>query len=170
MNHCADGHTKKEREKIMLGKPKYGWCNIMVGQNKLGCASYLIDVPTYLLDVFNQYLSEENNLNFTVEFDAEGYFFGIIEFNETLYSIRDDTLDGNPVLQEISPTLLGLEVFDRAEVIKKLAYELIVDIETNLEDWVYWENDEESMETNESDNRRRMLQSKINELKEKIHG
>lgn len=170
MNHCADGHTKKEREKIMLGKPKYGWCNIMVGQNKLGCASYLIDVPTYLLDVFNQYLSEENHLNFTVEFDAEGYFFGIIEFNETLYSIRDDTLDGNPVLQEISPTLLGLEVFDRAEVIKKLAYELIVDIETNLEDWVYWENDEESMETNESDNRRRMLQSKINELKEKIHG
>ncbi|RHB42077.1 hypothetical protein DW886_16100 [Enterocloster aldenensis] len=154
----------------MLGKPKYGWCNIMVGQNKLGCASYLIDVPTYLLDVFNQYLSEENHLNFTVEFDAEGYFFGIIEFNETLYSIRDDTLDGNPVLQEISPTLLGLEVFDRAEVIKKLAYELIVDIETNLEDWVYWENDEESMETNESDNRRRMLQSKINELKEKIHG
>lgn len=170
MNHCADGHTKKEREKIMLDKPKYGWCNIMVGQNKLGCASYLIDVPTYLLDVFNQYLSEENHLNFTVEFDAEGYFFGIIEFNETLYSIRDDTLDGNPVLQEISPTLLGLEVFDRAEVIKKLAYELIVDIETNLEDWVYWENDEESMETNESDNRRRMLQSKINELKEKIHG
>lgn len=170
MNHCADGHTKKEREKIMLGKPKYGWCNIMVGQNKLGCASYLIDVPTYLLDVFNQYLSEENLLNFTVEFDAEGYFFGIIEFNETLYSIRDDTLDGNPVLQEISPTLLGLEVFDRAEIIKKLAYELIVDIETNLEDWVYWENDEESMETNESDNRRRMLQSKINELKEKIHG
>lgn len=154
----------------MLGKPKYGWCNIMVGQNKLGCASYLIDVPTYLLDVFNQYLSEENHLNFTVEFDAEGYFFGIIEFNETLYSIRDDTLDGNPVLQEISPTLLGLEVFDRAEIIKKLAYELIVDIETNLEDWVYWENDEESMETNESDNRRRMLQSKINELKEKIHG
>ena len=39
-----------------------------------------------------------------------------------------------------------------------------------LHDWVYWENDDESMETNESDNRRRMLQFKINELKEKIHG
>lgn len=154
----------------MLAKPKYGWCNIMIGQYKIGCASYLTDVPTYLLDVFNQYLSEENRLGFTIEFDAEGYFFGIMEFNENLYLIRDNTLDGIPIVQEISPAMLGLEVFDRAEIIKKLAYELITDIETNLEDWVYWENDEESMETNESDNRRRMLQSKINELKEKIHG
>lgn len=171
MNHCADGHTKKGREKLMLGKPKYGWCNIMVGQNKLGCASYLIDVPTYLLDVFNQYLSEENNLNFSAEFDAEGYYFGIMEFNETLYFIRDDTLDGNPVLQEISPTLLGLECFSRADkIIKKLAGELITDIENNFEDWVYWEDDEELMEPGESDNRRMMLRSKINELKEKIHG
>lgn len=170
MKQYVGEHTKRERKMLMLDKPKYGWCNIMIGQYKIGCASYLTDVPTYLLDVFNQYLSEENRLGFTIEFDAEGYFFGIMEFNETLYFIRDDTLDGNPVLQEISPTLLGLEVFDRAEIIKKLAYELIVDIETNIEDWVYWENDEESMETNESDNRRRMLQSKINELKEKIHG
>lgn len=153
MKQYVGEHTKRERKMLMLDKPKYGWCNIMIGQDKIGCASYLTDVPTYLLDVFNQYLSEENRLGFTIEFDAEGYFFGIMEFNETLYFIRDDTLDGNPVLQEISPTLLGLEVFDRAEIIKKLAYELIVDIETNLEDWVYWENDEESMETNESDNR-----------------
>lgn len=54
----------------MLAKPKYGWCNIMIGQYKIGCASYLTDVPTYLLDVFNQYLSEENRLGFTIEFDA----------------------------------------------------------------------------------------------------
>jgi hypothetical protein len=170
MRHYVGEHMKRERKMLMLAKPKYGWCNIMIGQYKIGCASYLTDVPTYLLDVFNQYLSEENRLGFTIEFDAEGYFFGIMEFNENLYLIRDNTLDGIPIVQEISPAMLGLEVFDRAEIIKKLAYELITDIETNLEDWVYWENDEESMETNESDNRRRMLQSKINELKEKIHG
>ena len=105
----------------MLAKPKYGWCNIMIGQYKIGCASYLTDVPTYLLDVFNQYLSEENRLGFTIEFDAEGYFFGIMEFNENLYLIRDNTLDGIPIVQEISPAMLGLEVFDRAEIIKKLA-------------------------------------------------
>ena len=170
MRHYVGEHMKRERKMLMLTKPKYGWCNIMIGQYKIGCASYLTDVPTYLLDVFNQYLSEENRLGFTIEFDAEGYFFGIMEFNENLYLIRDNTLDGIPIVQEISPAMLGLEVFDRAEIIKKLAYELITDIETNLEDWVYWENDEESMETNESDNRRRMLQFKINELKEKIHG
>lgn len=170
MRHYVGEHMKRERKMLMLTKPKYGWCNIMIGQYKIGCASYLTDVPTYLLDVFNQYLSEENRLGFTIEFDAEGYFFGIMEFNENLYLIRDNTLDGIPIVQEISPVMLGLEVFDRTEIIKKLAYELIMDIETNLEDWVYWENDEESMETNESDNRRRMLQFKINELKEKIHG
>lgn len=155
----------------MLDRPKYGWCNIMIGEDKIGCASYLTDVPIYLLDVFNQYLSEENRLGFTIEFDAEGYFFGIMEFNENLYLIRDNILDGNPVLQEISPTLLGLEYFSRAEtIIKKLAGELIADIENHFEDWVYWEDDEELMEPGESNNRRMMLQSKINELKEKIHG
>ena len=78
---------------------------------------------------------------------------------------------GNPVLQEISPTLLGLEYFSRAKtIIKKLAGELIADIENHFEDWVYWEDDEELMEPGESNNRRMMLQSKINELKEKIHG
>lgn len=153
----------------MLDRPRYGWCNIMVGTTKIGCASYLMDLPVYLLDAFNQYLSDKNRLNFCVEFDAEGYSFGLSEFDQTLYFVNNKRPEIE--IKEIKSEKVGLRnCMSAKDILNILATELIGDIQSNIEDWVYWENDEELMERGESDDRRRLLQSKINELKEKING
>lgn len=47
MKQYVGEHTKRERKMLMLDKPKYGWCNIMIGQYKIGCASYLIKKPVH---------------------------------------------------------------------------------------------------------------------------
>lgn len=129
----------------MLDKPKYGWCNIYVGHNKIGCASYLIDLPVYLLDVFNQYFSADNKLNFGVEFDAEVYDFGLIEFDETLYSVNNKTTYEIFRIKKIEEYGSGEDTYTSAKnILKILAKELVNDIETNFEEWVYWQDDGES--------------------------
>lgn len=153
----------------MLTKPHAGWCKIKVGEMELGTASYMTDVPMNLLNTFIQYLSEDNCLNFGVQFDAEGYSFGLIEFNDTLYFIHNNTSEAVSVLQEITPSLSAWCPDSSRNMIKRLARELYYDIEDYFEDWIYWENDEKAMEPGDSEKRCMILLDGLKTLKEKLN-
>mgnify|MGYP007063240315 CR=1 FL=1 len=153
----------------MLTKPHAGWCKIKIGVMELGTVSYMTDVPMDLLNAFIQYLSENNCLNFGVQFDAEGYSFGLIEFNDTLYFIHNNTSESVPVLQEIAPSLSALCPDSSRNMIKRLARELYYDIEDYFEDWIYWEADEKAMESEDTEKRRLILRDGLKTLKEKLN-
>jgi len=145
----------------MLREPKAGWTNIYFGNEYLGCASYITDVPIDLLNAFISYFSQkEKYLGFHVEFDAEGYIFGIIQFNNILYEIDTATDSYIPNLKELDPKLLGLESYSNAdEVLLCLAKEVIFDINNYLELWVSWEADE-FMSKEEKEKRKNELEEK----------
>ena len=76
----------------MLGTPINGWAEIKIGQEKIGNASYLTDPAMDCLDAFLRYFDTNSFLPFGLIFDAEGYYFGIMEFADYLY-IADDKTD-----------------------------------------------------------------------------
>lgn len=159
----------------MLGKPQSGWTKITVGYKYLGTASYLDDVPMLCLETFLAYFTPSNikredgkvhimNLPFSIVFDAEGYYFGITEWNDTLYYIHDHTKNGDPVMDELVFEDSTNRVYDN---LKLLAKECIKDIEENLEDWVRWIPEIEEYEDLEQIKfRRTLIKTKISVLEE----
>ena len=73
----------------MLEKPWCGWTNVSIGEIKMGSASYIEDVPMNCIEAFINYFSLKSKLGlaFHLTFDAEGYSFGIMQFNDDLYSV-----------------------------------------------------------------------------------
>ena len=153
----------------MLGSSKYGWVNIYIGEKPIGCASYLTDVPFDLLDSMIQYLSNDNQLNYSVEFDAEGYHFGLIEISEELYIYDTAVVEEDCInLTRIHPEDLDLETYASAkDIVYLLAREVISDIKSNFEDWIYWMDGPDTMTLEEKEERENILNKKLKQL-EKI--
>lgn len=151
----------------MLVRPCYGWTRIMFGKKDLGSASYLTDVPVQCMEAMIEFLSEKDRkFNFSIEFDAEGYIFGIVEFHGSLYYIHDDTTDGIPVLEELEPELIGLEKYSNVnEVIGALARELIDDIQAYDKEWILWDCiDEDESEIKDREEKMKDLLIKLKNL------
>ena len=81
------------------------------------------------LDAFLNYFSINNKLgiSFNLTFDAESYSFGLVQFDDWLYTINTKNV---PIkLEQIDPTSLGLDKYcSSEEVILTLAKELVSDI------------------------------------------
>ena len=150
----------------MIGKPRYGWCDIKIGDRVLGSASYLTDVPFQVLDAMIQYLSCDNQLPFGLTFDAEGYEFGITQIGETLYLFDTQTNDLIPRLWELDPSLLNKELgYNPENIVKCLAKEAIEDIEDNFDSFLYWLDSKEEMAKSEEVCRKMELKNKIQKVK-----
>ena len=149
----------------MLGKPFAGWTEISVGTKIIGSASYLTDVPLDLLDAFIKYFSQSYaTLGFNVEFDAEGYSFGLIEFAEDLYAVDTDTDSDIPNVTRIPPEILGLKWANSRKMLLCLAKELIKDIEQYFDLWVFWDLIE-TEDTSVIKKREALLESKLRIIK-----
>ncbi len=158
----------------MLEKPAHGWTIVRIGENEIGAASYLDDVPLMCLDAFITYLGPANSrgqhwhfLPFGLTFDAEGYHFGLAEFDDTLYVVHNASESGSLVTEEVNAEELML---DRsayaADVVRALAKECAEDISRYMEDWVMWEpamDDDTPQE--EIAHRRALLSSKVESLR-----
>ena len=152
----------------MLGTPINGWAEIKIGQEKIGNASYLTDPAMDCLDAFLRYFDTNSFLPFGLIFDAEGYYFGIMEFADYLYIADDKTDDDKLNLREINPIDLNLtEYAGHHEILTCLAKECVNDIVDNLEGWVHWFTYANETEEN-LEKRRQELLSKIKHLKNYI--
>lgn len=154
----------------MLGTSKYGWVNIYIGEKPIGCTSYLTDVPFDLLDSMIQYLSDDNQLNYSVEFDAEGYHFGLIEISEDLYIYDTAVMEEDKInLTRIDPEDLGLESYASAkDIVYLLAREVISDIKTNFKDWLYWMDGPDTMTLTYKKARKKDLNERLKKLEKLI--
>lgn len=150
----------------MLLKPSHGWTVVKIGNQIIGSASYLDDIPMDLLDTFLSYFHQENKyLPFSFLFDAEGYHFGILEFNDSLYTVSTDTNSEELMMKPINPVNLNLDWFSHSnEVLKVLAKEVISDIQNYISDWVYWPDSEEELSKENAEIRKYNLLQKCEEL------
>lgn len=155
----------------MLSASKYGWTRVSCGTADIGPASYLTDVPGDCLDAFIGYFGGQTEQNFCMEFDAEGYSVGILEFGNSLYQVSTATEDGSLDVREISPSRMGLPEYTLpGRMLKTLAAELVSDIRGNLDGWVYWLDGPDTLETEDAAKRRAELEGKCRQLEKLIRG
>lgn len=145
----------------MLSRPKYGWTTVTVAEKVIGAASYLDDIPMMLLSAMCQYFSKNNYMNFDVQFDAEGYYFGLMEFDDELFFLSTETNDAKPIIELISEY--------SKNTLKELAKELVNEIREYIEDWVYWDTDYEEMTEEEKYKRKMELLNHANTLEQLIN-
>lgn len=145
----------------MLSKPSAGWTTVTVNNTDIGNASYLDDVPALVLESFIQCLNDmavNPNLPTHLEltFDAEGYEFGCIIWNRTLY-ITNNASDKPPYLN-----VTEVEVDNLDKFIVFLAREAYTDIHDNLDDWSQWNTDADTKEDRET--YRKLYQARLSKL------
>lgn len=124
----------------MLSKPKHGWTTIEVFGNRIGAASYLDDVPILTLDAFIQYFSniqEQGDASFSITYDAEGFSFGLVTWNDTIYAI-DNCGDAEPFVRLLEVKTKNGQYVSVKEGLQALGTELIDDIQSNIDDWAWW--------------------------------
>lgn len=77
----------------MLSLPIAGWVTVTINHTVIGNASYLDDVPSIVLDAFisclNDMATTDLPTHLSITFDAEGYQFGCVVWNRTLYLIHN---------------------------------------------------------------------------------
>ena len=153
----------------MLSAPKYGWTRVSCGTADIGPASYISDVPGNCLDAFISYFGSKTGQNFCVEFDAEGYSIGIMEFGSSLYQVSTATEDGSLDVREINPSCMGLPEYTLPDrMLKLLAAELVSDIRANLDGWVYWLDVPDEAGKKETENLKSELEAKCRQLEDLI--
>lgn len=135
----------------MLGKPENGWTSISVGNEVIGGASYLTDVPMDILDSLIDYFSSlrnEKNVKFEVVFDAEGWMFGITQIMDDLYVYDSRTDDIDKLnLKRINPEIYGMKAYAQAwDTLQNVAREVVDDIFDNIDGWVHWMSYDDSTE------------------------
>ena len=145
----------------MLSKPSAGWTTITIHNMDIGSASYLDDVPDIILDAFIQCLNDmatKPNLptHLSLTFDAEGYEFGCIIWNETLY-ITNNASNEAPYLN-----MTEVKVDDLDKFLVSLAKEVYTDIHDNLNDWCKWNTDVDTKA--DEDIYRKLYQAKLSKL------
>ena len=133
----------------MLAVPKYGWNNINIGSFS-DRASYLTNVPMDCLK--NMIIALENNIDFCIDFDAEGWDFKVISDNYNTYIINSKE---------------SIELYTEDINIYKLAKEIHDDIFNNLNDWLSWYFEENELE--EIENYKNELNLLLDKLKKLLN-
>lgn len=109
----------------MLSEPKFGWTSIEI-ESFFSRASYLTDIPTDCLS--NMIIALKENIDFTLDCDAEGYTFKIVSDNESTYII--ECKDG-----------IKAYLFNKTK--QDLAKEIYEDISNHLDAWCHFNTDSE---------------------------
>lgn len=137
----------------MLTKPKHGWTNVQI-EDFVDRASYLTDIPNDCLDAFIYGI--ENNMPVVIYFDAEGWDYHLVASYYESYIIRERE---------------SLEIYKFEKNYIDLAYELIRDIEDNINEWANWlsysdyTHDELLQNKTELQNKLTKLKQVLNEFK-----
>lgn len=136
----------------MLTQPKHGWTDLTLDNKKYYRASYLTDVPLDLLEAFNE--SIKTNKTLECEFDAEGWEHKLVcNSQQSSIIVEDDS-----ILNSFS-----------TKTIYDLAKELVIDIESNFEDWIIWIPEIEDLTKEEVEQRVNKLKTELNTLRELIN-
>lgn len=109
----------------MLSKPESGWTEVKTG-SFIDRASYLTNIPLDCLDAFIHAIKKHTQA--VVGFDAEGWEYIIVSDHYETYIILNK--DEHELL-----------VADVGKV--ELAKELCTDIRSNIDDWAWWEFNED---------------------------
>ena len=126
----------------MLSNFKKGCVEVTIGGKKICTASYIQDVPLYLLRAFIEYLSPENVMPFGFVFDCEDKTMQITEITNELVVFDPIDMDPKKFLY-IRYEDLGLpKMVSARNLVKHLAKETIKDVEENFEDCINWELDD----------------------------
>lgn len=125
----------------MLGKPHAGWCPVELNGEELGTASYLDWLPGIILDACIRYLEAvkngyEGKVGFNIEFDAEGYYFGLVEVGDGIYTYDTCNHDTSDIrlLKNVAA-----DYSDNALFVRDLALEVMSDIQAHFDDWMWWD-------------------------------
>lgn len=148
----------------MLSKPWCGWCSVEINGKKIGSASYLDWLPGLILDPCIRYVKAQNEVKkkydyvgrgygFNIEFDAEGYHFGIVEIGEDFYTY--DTCGGEP------PYIRLTEIESDEFFVRNLLQEAINDFEENLDEWAWWS----AIDEKEAEQDKKLITEMIEEAK-----
>lgn len=105
----------------MISNPKHGWCDFKIEDDNnnvfFGTPSYTTNVPVDLLDAFVQYYEKGEGFAWLDEEEEGGFRFILTPYNT--YIEERET-----------------EIFHKISVpVRKLAKELIEDIESDLDRW-----------------------------------
>ena len=153
----------------MLEKPEAGRSAIKIGNQYIGAASCLNDVPKATLDAFLRYYQGAPfQITYYAEgtYDAEGYHFGIITFDETVYIVNNkDEIEHihTQIIKSENNNFGDCTIVEK--VIPQLAKECVNDIREYIDRWVDWGfgSNEKSERKQE---RRRLLLEKANLLED----
>lgn len=134
-----------------------GWATVNINNRFTGSASYLDNVPVMTLITLTEYLDRaitEYNAGTPIytfaepmdlEFDAEGYRFGICVFDQELYVFHTDTNMCVPALLTFADDNFESINFVVSDI-AKLLQEAISDIESDFDNWVSFASMDESDE------------------------
>lgn len=127
----------------MITNPIYGWCNFKIGDFTAVPSGYMTAVVPDLLDAFIDYYKKEYGM---AVLDEEGSYVTLILNRLGVYLIveRDSTF------------LLDYSELDK----DSLSRELIKDVESDFDNWVYFTEEEYSDPLTVS-----FLKDKLNKLK-----
>ena len=145
----------------MLGRPDAGWTDITIGKY-IGTASYLDDVPIETMDAFLKYFQ---GAPFQVTYDAEGYNFGLITFDDSVYIVDNKNDNFDMINTKVVKSENGY--FGKYETTEKvlhvLAKECVNDVRQYIDGWVDWFSYEEDT-PEEKEIRKKMLLDKADIL------
>lgn len=145
----------------MLGEPFAGWAHINVNGEYIGTASYLDWVPGVVIEPCIRYLKEAihdldrwqhipGKYGLNMEFDAEGWNFGIVEIGESFYTYN--TRNQNPPYLNLKEIDLEPYKWEGFRFVQSLMAEAVKDIEEHFEEWVIWDAyDEDDAKQNRED-------------------
>ena len=106
----------------MISNPRYGWCDFDLGDFH-GTPSYITDVVTDLIEFFIKGIQTGRSVAF---FDEEGSEFTLIMNPYSLYLVEEDK-EGNTRLHDFSEMNIS-----------KLIQELIMDVENDIDEWIWF--------------------------------
>ncbi|MFN2938467.1 hypothetical protein ACKX2D_05390 [Lachnospiraceae bacterium YH-ros2226] len=154
----------------MLSLPIAGWVTVTINNTVLGAASYLDDVPSIVLDAFISCLTDmattDLPTHLSITLDAEGYQFGCLVWNRTLYLVNNAkneppylNMTEVPVddLADYPPDNLG-------KYLVTLAHEVYNDIHDHLDDWCHYNPDAFDSEERQ-EKYRHLYQGKLYQLR-----
>lgn len=125
----------------MFSKPKNGWVEIDFDGYK-DVASYSGSVAEHVMEECHNYLSKSDK-RFYIEFDAEGYEFGIVLLAGDIYYWTNKLEKG----MDVFPIFSGISTDD---AILRIAKNMVKSVEDYFKEWVNFESinyNEDELET-----------------------
>ena len=109
----------------MISKPEYGWCNFKLGRFIGHPSGYMTSVVTDLLDAF-------------IDYYKKGYGMAILDEEGSYVTLVLNRLGVYLIVEKDNTFLLDYSELDK----DSLARELIKDVESDFDNWVYFTEEE----------------------------